>query len=150
MLDYNEEFDKLRSKILRYALYKKRTEKEIREKFKDAETNYVDDIIEFLIEDNYINDKEYIEAYFYDSINLRNNSLKEIKFKLTNKGIDRYMIEKYIDDNLDELVNYEINSIKLLLERRKEIEEEKNIRYLLNKGYSFENISKAIKTLGDD
>lgn len=30
MLESNEEFVKLRSKVLRFALYKKRTEKEIR------------------------------------------------------------------------------------------------------------------------
>ena len=57
-----EEFDKGKTKVLRYILYKKRTEQEVRTKFqKDIEENMLDDIIEYLKEAGYINDKEYIE-----------------------------------------------------------------------------------------
>ena len=59
---YNiEEFDQQKTKVLKYILYKKRTESEIRTKFsKEMEENLLEDIIEYLKEAKYIDDKEYI------------------------------------------------------------------------------------------
>lgn len=149
MLNYNEELDKLRSKVLRYALYKKRTEKEIRTKFANENQDYLDEIIEFMIEDNYINDSEYIEAYFYESSILRNQSIKEITFKLIEKGLNRNDIDKYIQANSEDLQEYEINSAIVLLDKRSDKEADKNISYLLNKGFSMDNIRLAISRLED-
>lgn len=149
MLNYNEELDKLRSKVLRYALYKKRTEKEIRTKFANENQDYLDEIIEFMIEDNYINDSEYIEAYFYESSILRNQSIKEITFKLIEKGLNRNDIDKYIQANSEDLQEYEINSAIVLLDKRSDKEADKNISYLLNKGFSMDNIRLAINRLED-
>lgn len=149
MLNYNEELDKLRSKVLRYALYKKRTEKEIRTKFANENQDYLDEIIDFMIEDNYINDSEYIEAYFYESSLLRSQSIKEITFKLIEKGLDRSDIDKYIQANSEDLEEYEINSAITLLNKRSDKEADKNISYLLNKGFSMDNIRLAINRLED-
>ena len=44
-----EEFDKEKTKVLRYILYKKRTENEVRTKFQNTvEENLLDDIIDYL------------------------------------------------------------------------------------------------------
>ena len=57
-----EEFDKEKTKVLKYILYKKRSENEVRTKFsKEMDENLLEDIIEYLKEAKYINDKEYIE-----------------------------------------------------------------------------------------
>ena len=78
-----EEFDKGKTKVLRYILYKKRTEQEVRTKFKkDIEENMLEDIIEYLKEAGYINDKEYIEKTVNNFMVLKNMSIKEIKYKL--------------------------------------------------------------------
>ena len=47
------------SKLMRYVLFKKRTEKEVRQKCKmlDYSEDYTDEIIEYLKEAEYINDK---------------------------------------------------------------------------------------------
>ena len=46
-----EEFDKAKTKILRYILYKKRTENEVRTKFKnDIDEEMLEDAIEYLKE----------------------------------------------------------------------------------------------------
>ena len=71
MLEKNEEFDKLRSKVLKYSLYKKRTEKEVRDKFINENQEYMDAIIKFLIEDKYLDENKYIEEYIYESSLLR-------------------------------------------------------------------------------
>ena len=78
-----EEFDKAKTKILKYIIYKKRSENEIRKKFsKEFDENLLEDIIEYLKEANYINDKEYIEKAINNFMVLKNLSIKEIKYKL--------------------------------------------------------------------
>lgn len=147
MLKYNEEFDKLRTKVIKYVLYKKRTEKEIRDKFINENQEYINEIIDFLIEDKYINDIEYIDAYFTESKILKKRSIKEIEFKLLEKGINRENIQIYIKNNEENLKKYEINSALNLLNKRNDKEVNKNISYLLIKGYTIENIRKAIEKL---
>ena len=56
-----EEFDKTKTKILKYIMYKKRTENEIRIKFNTIDEDLLEDSIEYLKEAGYINDKNYIE-----------------------------------------------------------------------------------------
>ena len=52
-----EEFDKQKTKVLKYILYKKRTEQEVRNKFSTTiDENMLEDIIEYLKEAKYIND----------------------------------------------------------------------------------------------
>ena len=51
-----EEFDKAKTKILKYIIYKKRSENEIRRKYeKEIDENMLEDIIEYLKEAKYIN-----------------------------------------------------------------------------------------------
>ena len=45
-----EKIEKLRNKILKYILYKKRSEQEIRQKFSEEDENMVEDAIEYLKE----------------------------------------------------------------------------------------------------
>ena len=52
-LEEFEKFDKMKSKVLKYVLYKKRTEQEVRQKFaKELEENILNDIIEELKENS--------------------------------------------------------------------------------------------------
>ena len=45
-----EEFDKLKTKVLKYIMYKKRTEREIRRRFTEEDSEMLDDVIEHLKE----------------------------------------------------------------------------------------------------
>ena len=54
-----EELDKAKTKILKYILYKKRTENEVRNKFKNEYTEeLLEDVIEYLKEAKYIDDED--------------------------------------------------------------------------------------------
>ena len=76
-----EEFDKEKTKVLKYVLYKKRTEKEIRTKFKtQIEENMLEDILQDLKENGYVSDENYIERAIHEYIALKNFSVKEIKY----------------------------------------------------------------------
>lgn len=94
-----EEFDREKTKILKYIMYKKRTENEIRNKFKlTIEENLLEDIIDYLKETGYINDYKYIERFVNECIALKNLSIKELKYKLYSKGINRNILDEYIQN----------------------------------------------------
>lgn len=146
--DYEKlkEFDKMKSKVLKYALYKKRTEQEIRQKFeKELEENMLNDIIEVLKLNSYIDDNNYIQKTVNEFIKLKKLSIKEMKFKLLAKGLKSSLIDDYISNNIDELNEFELNSAKELVRKKKSSMEEQDIRiYLIKKGYKEENIKQAL------
>ena len=140
-----EEFDKGKTKILKYILYKKRSENEIRRKFaKELDENMLEDIIEYLKEAKYINDNDYIRRTVNNFIILKNLSIKELKYKLLAKGLNKNDIEDYIYENKEELEEYEIKSISNIIYKKSlSMEQDEIKQYLLKKGYKSENINKA-------
>lgn len=146
-----EEFDKAKTKILKYIIYKKRSENEIRKKFStEFDENLLEDIIEYLKEANYINDKEYIEKAINNFMILKNLSIKEIKYKLISKGLDKNKIEDYICENKEELEEYEIKSAEnIFYKKTNSMEDEEIKQYLLKKGYKSENISIAMENFNE-
>ena len=145
---YNiEEFDQQKTKILKYILYKKRSENEVRRKFaKELDENMLEDIIEYLKEAKYINDNDYIRRTVNNFIILKNLSIKELKYKLLAKGLNKNDIEDYIYENKEELEEYEIKSISNIIYKKSLFMEQDEIKqYLLKKGYKSENIKKAIE-----
>ena len=142
-----EEFDKEKTKVLKYILYKKRSEYEIRNKFsKSIEENLLDDIIEYLKEAKYIDDGQYIEKTINNFMILKNLSIKEIQYKLISKGLNKNLIEDYIYNENEELNNYEIKSAKNIIYKKSNTMELEDIKvYLIKKGYKIENINKAIE-----
>ena len=143
-----EEFDKQKTKILKYILYKKRTEQEIRKKFSGTmEENMLEDIIHYLIEAKYINDHEFIEKTIHNFMALKNLSIKEIQYKLIAKGLSKNDIEDYLYENKEELEQYETKSAENILYKKSvSMEQEEIKQYLLKKGYKLENINKAIES----
>lgn len=135
-----EEFDKEKTKVFKYIMYKKRTEQEVRNKFKgQIEEDMLEDIIEYLKEANYINDYEFIEKQVKEYVNLKTMSIKEMQYKLYNKGLDRKLIEKYMDKHYDELKEYENTCMeKIKLKKQSTMTEEEIQQYLYRKGYKFD------------
>ena len=140
-----EEFDKAKTQVLKYILYQKRCEQEIRTKFLNKiDENMLEDIIEYLKEAGYINDNEYIESKIYNFKSLKNLSIREVKYKLLSKGIDK----NYIDSHIDEMNEYEIKSASNIINKKiinLQIEEIKS--YLYKKGYKSDNINEAIDNI---
>ena len=142
-----EEFDKGKTKILKFILYKKRSENEVRRKFeKELDENMLEDIIEYLKEAKYINDSEYIRRTVNNFMILKNLSIKELKYKLLAKGLNKNDIEDYIYENKEELEEYEIKSISNIIYKKSlSMEQDEIKQYLLKKGYKSENINKAVE-----
>ena len=61
-----EDFDKAKTKVMNYIMYKKRTEYEVRNKFsKILEENLLNDIIDYVKEAGYLSDEDYIKSIKY-------------------------------------------------------------------------------------
>lgn len=144
-----EEFDNAKTKVLKYILYKKRTEKEILQKFKPIiEENLLNDVIQNLKEIGYINEVLYIQRAIQEFMALKNLSLKEIKYKLLSKGVKAEEVEKYISQHEEELEEYEKKSAQNIVYKKFVGKEEAEIRlFLMKKGYKEENIKEAIENL---
>ncbi len=81
---------------------------------------------------------------------LKNLSIKEIKYKLISKGLDKNKIEDYICENKEELEEYEIKSAEnIFYKKTNSMEDEEIKQYLLKKGYKSENISIAMENFNE-
>ena len=142
-----EEFDNLKTKVLKYVLYKKRTENEVRQKFAENTGNLLDNVIEYLKQENYINDFSYIEKSISEIQRLKNLSIKEVKYKMLAKGLSSKLVDEYIYNSKEEMLEYEINSAKaILLKKARTMEQEDIKNYLRKKGY----MEETIRIAGED
>ena len=142
-----EEFDRAKTKVMNYIMYKKRTEYEVRNKFcKTLEENLLNDIIEYVKDAGYLSDIDYIKRAVAEYETLNNLSRKEIKYKLYAKGIGNRDIEDYFSENRDELYEYELKSAKsIVIKKQNTINEDEITNYLRKKGYIEDIIKLAIR-----
>lgn len=140
---YAEEFDNQKTKVMKFIVFKKRTEQEVRNKFQGViEENMLEDVIEYLKEAKYLDDKDYIERAINNFKILKNLSLVEVKNKLYIKGANKNDIEDYFYENQEELNEYEKKSIRnIMYKKSRDMEKEEIKQYLLKKGYKFDNIN---------
>ena len=145
-ISYLEEYDKQKTKILKYIMYKKRTEREIRQKFSESmDEDLLEDVIADLKENGYINDDNYISRAINEFMALKNMSLKEIRYKLLAKGLSNDIIDEHFSKHIDELIDYEIQSAKNIFYKKQSTMEETQIKQLLlKKGYTIDNIKEAL------
>ena len=139
------EEDKLKAKVLKYITYKKRTESEVRQKFADSDPDILDNVIEYFKEQKYIDENDYIERSVKEFLALKSLSIKELTYKLLQKGVNKKVLDNYIVENREMLVNYEVESAKkLIIKKASQLEVEDIKKYLFQKGYMSDTVSIAI------
>lgn len=133
--------DEAKTRIMKFIAYKKRTEQEIRNKFKnEIQEEILEEVIEYLKQAKYIDDDDFVHKKINEFMKLKTMSIKEIKYKLIEKGINKKLIEKYIENNREELEEYEKKCIeKIKIKKSNNMDEDKINQYLYRKGF---NISK--------
>ena len=132
-----EDFDKEKTRVIKYIVFKKRTEQEVRIKFSNSiQEDMLEDIIQYLKDANYLDDKEYIERTINNFKVLKNLSMKEIRYKLLSKGLNKNDIDDYFYEHKDELNEYEKKSAEnIFYKKQKDMENDEIRQYLLKKGY---------------
>ena len=142
------QIDNLKTKVLKYVLYKKRTEQEIRKKFEEEPAEYLDQVIETLRGLKYIDDENYINRAISEYIALKDLSIKELSYKLIVKGIRKEELESYINNHIEELEEYELKSAINIIKKKLKNEEVVKIKNkLYSKGYKSHIVNQAIEEL---
>lgn len=146
-IDYEsiEKKDKIKSRLLKYIFYKKRSEQEVKNKFsKDYDEETLDEVIDELKRLGYIDDSVYIERSINEFKALKKLSLKEVKYKLLSKGVSSKDIDKFFENNYDDLMEYEKQSaISIFIKKSRDMDEQQIKNYLYKKGYKEESIKEA-------
>ena len=132
---------------IKYISKKVRSEKEIREYLakNEIDKQIIDDTINLVKKDGYINDSTYCEMFINDKMLLSNDGPLKIKDELLKKGIEEYTINKKITIFNDELQKEKIKKIidkQVKTNRNKSnyVLKNKILTYLSNLGYEKKNI----------
>lgn len=139
---------------LKYLSYSDRTEKEVREKLRQAgefDENVITRAIDAIKERGYIDDEKYAALYAQSKANRRDGPLK-IKLALISRGIDA----KTADEAIAALETDDAESAAELLRKRTKgsvpdfAEKKKLYAYLVRKGFSGATINEAFKRINSD
>lgn len=137
-------------KACNYCVYQERTQQEMRKKLHEwgASESETEEIIAWLITENFINESRYAKQFAGGKFRVKNWGKRKIIFELKGKGLS----EKCISDALSEITDDEYFDTlgKLILQRRKIeknnvnplVAKQKTINFLVNKGYSHEDIHR--------
>lgn len=146
-----EIYEKIREKVFFYVTYQKRTEEEVRRKFLPIFNKYgipaekCEELLEELNEKGYIDDKDFVKRKFMSCMNFKISSIKEIKYKMMQKGIPANIIDEYIEENSEKIYQYEVAAVKKTYDKKSENKSDDEIfMYLRRKGFS-EDAIKALK-----
>lgn len=144
-----EEYDNAKSKVLKYIVYKKRSKQEVKNKFYNSiEEEMLNNIIDELEENGYIDDFNYVERAVNEYMALNNLSLKEVRYKLMAKGINSGLIDEYFSKYQERMQEYEVYSARnLIIKKEKQMDENTLMQFLLKKGYKSDNIRQAIERI---
>lgn len=87
--------DEYRNKAARYCAAAEHCESEVREKLRQwgAEAKISDEIIDYLIDNNFINEERYACAFAHDKLRYNGWGKIKIRYMLTGKRISSHAIE---------------------------------------------------------
>lgn len=129
-----------------------KSEYELRTKMqsKGFDFQLIDNAINTLREQKYLDDEKYCEMFINDKINIYKHGLRKIKEALYYKGIDK----KIIEEKLSKISSEEELERAIFLGEKKLIsiqeKDKKNMRlfnYLTGRGFEYETVIKAINKL---
>ncbi|WP_163194355.1 recombination regulator RecX [Clostridium thermarum] len=142
---------KAKNDALKYLERSYKTEKELRDKLykKGYDETTVQGTVAFLKEYNFLNDEKYIEIYIKDK--QKRSGKNKLKYDLIKKGIDEEIIQEFtskmeagVEDDTAESLAAKKYQIIIKRETDKKKIYEKLLRFLVNKGFSWEIAKKAI------
>lgn len=135
-----------------FLAYKPRSKKDLVKKLKQKKVSdkIIDDIIELLEKQKYLNDEIYARNYLEDKLNSKPIGKRIAKMKLLEKGIDKELIESAINENYSADKEFEL-AAKLMEKYEKKVKfkdqtDKKNkcYRYLISKGFDYETAGRVL------
>lgn len=144
-------------KLKHYCTYQERSHYEVKQKLWELRVPGADhdEIIAALIEEDYLNEERFAIQYAGGKFRMKEWGKKKILYGLREKKVSDYSIKKAlatINEQdylkvLNKLAGEKYDSLKgdQYLERKK-----KTIDYLLQKGYEFDLVNKAVTSLSEN
>lgn len=151
-------FGKLYARTLEYCMMRPHSAKEVRDylwkKTRDTRTKegevrkgipqlIADRVFDRLCEKGYIDDEKFTR-YWVENRNLRKGtSMRKLQTELQAKGVDRSIIERFIDNSSR---SDEEELLKIIEKKRRRYpDEQKFIQYLARQGFDYDTIKSALR-----
>jgi regulatory protein len=151
----DEDFSRWLDKLETFCAYQERTKQDVlvkMDRIKIPSSNH-HSLLESLMENQFLNEERYIKSYINAKINIKKDGLRKIKYALLKKYIDPKLIEDVLKDYQNE--NYSENILSLIhkkweilkIKNEPRASKEKLIRFMLGKGYQYDDFKELIAKL---
>ena len=150
-------FLEIKQKMANYCVYQDRCHKEVEQKMWDflLIPEAKDEILLFLMKENYLNEERFTRSYIRGKFYMKSWGRNKIRNHLKFKGVPEKLINSCFDEidnhdyhkTLSKLYNDYISKIKGLQLYQKN---SKTIKYLLTKGFEYEQITQVIKDAAEE
>jgi regulatory protein len=130
------DFETAKNKAINYIGIAKKTSYEVSVKLERLgySSQICDKVVKYLEGLNYLNDKEYVDAYIIQNMRLLKYSIFEIKQKLLQKGINKDIISEKLATLISS--SYESDVIKKHTKTKLKSQDELKIKqYLYRRGF---------------
>ena len=154
-MKYFSDIERAKSRAINYISGKLKTKYEVRLKLKEngfAE-EIIDEVLDILEKEEYLNDKIYCEIFIEDKRKLNGYGKNKIKSLLIQKGISKNIFEDFLDEfeydeEFDNALKMGIRKLNLLSnEEDKFKKKQKIINYLAYRGFGFDVINDVLKEI---
>lgn len=154
-MKYFSDIERAKSRAINYISGKLKTKYEVRLKLKEngfAE-DVIDEVLDILEKEEYLNDKVYCEIFIEDKKKLNGYGKNKIKSLLIQKGISKNIFEDFLnefeyDEEFDNALKMGIKKLELLLNEEDNFKKkQKIINYLTYRGFDFDVINDVLKEI---
>lgn len=150
-----DKFPQYLDKLERFCGYQERCIADIKKKMTTmkVEVEFQEKLIESLLEEKFIDEKRYALFFIRGKVNFKRDGFQKIKFALSQKRIPPAIINEIIEE-LDReqysenvVVLVEKKWAQLILKNEKQDAKAKLIRYMMAKGYKYDEFKEYLKKL---
>lgn len=154
-MKYFSDIERAKSRAINYISGKLKTKYEVRLKLKEngfAE-DVIDEVLDILEKEEYLNDKVYCEIFIEDKKKLNGYGKNKIKSLLIQKGISKNIFEGFLnefeyDEEFDNALKMGIKKLELLSNEEDNFKKkQKIINYLTYRGFGFDVINDVLKEI---
>ncbi len=154
-MKYFSDIERAKSRAINYILGKLKTKYEVRLKLKEngfAE-DVIDEVLDILEKEEYLNDKIYCEIFIEDKKKLNGYGKNKIKSLLIQKGISKNIFEGFLnefeyEEEFDNALKMGIKKLELLSNEEDNFKKkQKIINYLAYRGFGFDVINDVLKEI---
>lgn len=145
-------FDEIKLKMMNYCVYQDRSHYDVEKKMQEFVLipEAKDEILLYLMRENFLNEERFVRSYIRGKFNIKKWGRNKIRQHLKyNKRISEKLINKCFDEideddylkTMEEVYTKYFEKQKGLKEYQKKY---KAIKYLLSKGFEYEEILKVL------